>query len=79
MEDLSRYNIENSKGSLHYINPSDTRKPKLTLKHLNKMKKFKAMHNLEMMKRQEMLTTMYGAPDEEAGGDMGMGGGDDLF
>lgn len=79
-ENLARYNLEDSKGQLYYTNPFDTRKPRLTLKHLNKMKKFKAMHNLEMLKREEILTTMYGAPEEEGGMGGGMGGGGgDLF
>lgn len=66
-----RYNLENSKGDLYYINPSDTRKPTLTIRHLNKMKKYKAMSDLEHMKRDEILTTMYGTPEE--GGDAGGG------
>lgn len=70
-ENLSRLNLEHTKGALYYTNPYDTRKPKLTLKHLNKMKKFKAMHDMEMLKREKILTTMYGTGSEDTGGGMG--------
>lgn len=77
LKNFSRYNLEDSKGNLYYVNAEDTRKPKLTLKHLNKMKKFKAINDMENIKRQSILTTMYGSSEEESGG--GMGGGGDLF
>ena len=75
-DDIQRYGLTYEKGGLFYAYPDDTRKPKLTLHHLNKMKKFRAMHNMEMLKREEVLTAMYGSSDDEEGGG---GGGDDLF
>lgn len=51
---------------------TDTRKPRLTLKHLNKLKKMRALRTLEKLKREDLLAIMYGAPAEE---EMGMGGG----
>lgn len=54
--------------------PTDQRKPTLTLRHLNRLKRIRALHKLEALKREDLLTIMYGAPDEEQGG-MGMGGG----
>lgn len=53
-------------------NLGDTRKPKLTLRALNRLKKMRAMRKLENLKRQDLLDIMYGQPDEQAGG---MGGG----
>lgn len=40
----------------------DTRKPKLTLKMVNRLKKIRSTKNLEMAKKQELLGIMYGAP-----------------
>lgn len=42
----------------------DTRKPKLTLKLLNKLKKIRATRQLEQLKRNDLLQTMYGLPEE---------------
>ena len=50
---------------------SDTRKPKLTLKHLNKLKKMRAAQDLENHIRMDTLEIIYGAP-EEAGMPGGM-------
>lgn len=38
----------------------DTRKPKLTLRHLNKLKKMEAMRKLEKVRRDALLGIMYG-------------------
>lgn len=55
---------------------ADTRKPVLTLRHLNRLKKVRALQNLESVKRQDLLAIMYGAPADDSGGmGMGMGGG----
>ena len=54
--------------------PNDTRKPKLFLRHLNRLKRIRALNKLENLKREDILTTMYAAPDEEA-----MGGGPPTF
>lgn len=50
--------------------PTDTRKPVLTLKHLNRLKKMRAVQKLENLKRQDLLKIMYGIPAEDpsAGG-----------
>lgn len=58
--------------------PNDQRKPTLTLKHLNRLKRVRALHKLENLKREDLLGVMYGIPEEEPGlGGMGggMGGG----
>jgi hypothetical protein len=48
--------------------PADTRKPRLTLRHLNRLKKIRALRKLENLKREDLLGIMYSAPDEGAGG-----------
>jgi hypothetical protein len=48
--------------------PSDTRRQRLSLKHLNRLKKIRALRKLENLKREDLLGIMYGAPDEAAGG-----------
>ncbi len=49
----------------------DTRKPVLRLRDLNRLKKMRALQQLEKLEREDLLAVMYAAPDE--GG--GMGGG----
>lgn len=57
---------------LNQAKPSDTRKPRLTLRNLNKLKKMRAAQDLENAMREDTLEIIYGAPAEEAGG---LGGG----
>lgn len=45
---------------------TDTRKPELTLLHLNKLKKMRAAKDLENLVRRDVLALLYGAPSEEA-------------
>lgn len=52
-------------------NLGDTRKPALTLRALNRLKKMRALRKLEKLKRQDMLGAMYGAPAEPQGGGPG--------
>ena len=49
----------------------DTRKPRMTLKNLNKLKKMRAAQDLENHMRMDTLEIIYGAPEEEAGGGLG--------
>lgn len=44
----------------------DTRKPKLTLRGINKLKKLRATKEMEMVNKQELMSTMYGLPDESS-------------
>jgi hypothetical protein len=44
----------------------DTRKPEITLMHLNKLKKMRAARNLENLVRRDVLELLYGAPAEES-------------
>lgn len=48
---------------------SDSRLPRISLKHLNKLKKIKAVRKLDDINRRGLLTTMYGQSDE---GDTGL-------
>ena len=46
----------------------DTRRPKLTLRHLNKLRKIQELKKLEGEAHAEFVKTMYGTPPEDAGG-----------
>lgn len=49
-----------------------TRKPKFTLKHLNRLKKMRAAEDLERMMRMDALEIIYGTPEQpEGAGGMG--------
>ena len=45
----------------------DARKPKLTLKDLNRLKKLRAYRKLQDLKRQDHLTIIYGQGDDDDG------------
>jgi hypothetical protein len=47
---------------------NDTRKPKLTLKMINRLKKIRSTKNLEMTKKQNLLGIMYGLGSAEEDG-----------
>jgi hypothetical protein len=63
-----------SKDEANIHNIGDQRKPVLTLKHLNRLKRIRALRKLENLKREDLLVIMYGIPDEGADGGMGGGG-----
>ena len=44
---------------------SDTRKPRITLWHLNRLKKIRAIRRLEKLKKEDFVQMMYGDPDIE--------------
>ena len=48
---------------------SDTRKVKITLMHLNKLKKIRAVSRLDQLRRQELISMMY-SPAEESSDSM---------
>jgi len=43
---------------------SDTRRPKLTLRHLNKLRKIQELKKLESESHAEFVRTMYADPEE---------------
>jgi len=43
----------------------DKRQPKLTLKHLNKLRKMRELKKADMIERRSGWETMYGSSDEE--------------
>jgi hypothetical protein len=48
---------------------TDSRKPRITLGHLNRLKKMRAAKDLENMMRSDFLEIMYGGSEEpQAGG-----------
>lgn len=47
---------------------TDTRKPKLTLATLNKLKKIRVNRKLNVIARRDTMQKMYGAPEDESGG-----------
>lgn len=47
---------------------SDTRKTRLTLAHINRLRKMNDMRALEQAKELQLIQQMYGAPPAEAGG-----------
>ncbi len=54
------------------MTPSTTRRPKLTLKRVNRLKRLRALRKLEALKQEDLWGVMYATPDETAGG---IGGG----
>jgi len=73
-QDLDTAIYDPSRDEIGVRTMSDTRKQKLTLRHLNRLKKIRALQKLENLKREDLLGIMYAAPDEAAGGMGGMGG-----
>lgn len=66
------YDPATDEANVHNI--GDTRKPTLSLRHLNRLKRIRALRKLENLKRQDLLGIMYGIPDEGADMGGGMGG-----
>ena len=50
----------------------DTRRPKVTLGHLNQLNRARSAKTLENLVRRDLLGMLYGTPEGEEGG---MGGG----
>lgn len=46
---------------------SDTRRPRLTFKHINKLRKIRELKKLEMAAHRKFVKTMYGAPKDDEG------------
>lgn len=48
------------------------RNPRFTLKHLNRLKKMRSAQALERAMRMDTLEVIYGAPDDQAAGGLGL-------
>lgn len=83
--ELAQDDVWNDAANAHYdpnedkINNrslGDTRKEKLTLRKVNRLKKMRALDRMENLKREDLLAVMYGEPegDPMGGGMGGMGG-----
>lgn len=46
---------------------SDTRRPRLTLRHLHKLRKMRDMQTMDNDQHLVFVRKMYGTPDEESG------------
>jgi len=53
---------------LNIRHTTDTRKPLLTLRHINRLKKMRALKKLEDLKRQDLLGVLYAPAEAPAGG-----------
>jgi len=60
--------IDPNEDRLHKADPDDTRKPKLTLRQINKLKKIRATNDLENAKKDSILGVMYGIPEDDGEG-----------
>ena len=75
---MKLFELESSEVSTGYYDPTsdemgirkmgDTRKPVLSLRKINRLKKMRALRQLDDLKRQDLLAIMYATPDEQAGG-----------
>lgn len=69
--DHSDNRYDPSQDKINHLSIEDTRKPKLTLRMINRLKKIRSTKSLEMAKKQDLLGIMYGigvGGEEEEGG-----------
>jgi hypothetical protein len=60
-------NLDSTKDDqIDTLHLNDVRKPHLTLKHLNKLRKMRELRRFEKMQQDEFHAIMYGTPAEEA-------------
>lgn len=62
------YDVTDDRGNTMHLD--DTRKPRLTLRHINKLRQMREAKKLDMKNRKDTWKKMYGAP-EEAPDDLG--------
>ena len=62
-QDIGYYNPEDDDLSRAHF--SDTRKPVLTLKELNRLKRIRVTRKIDNAKKQDLLDVMYSVDDEE--------------
>ena len=59
------YKTDNDQITMNH--EKDTRKPKLTLKALNNLRKMREMRRFEELQHQEFVERIYGLPEEKPG------------
>jgi len=64
-KDIQTNRFDPESDSFDHLDLGDDRKPKLTLKMINRLKKIRSTKNLEMVKKQELLGIMYGIGGDE--------------
>lgn len=69
--DTTYYSPEDDRYAIQQLD--DTRKPRLTLQHLNRLKKMRAARQLENLVRGDLLGMLYGTPEEGGGMPPGLG------
>ena len=62
---LENYWPEDDKQNQHKLD--DTRRPRLTLRHLNKLRKIQELKKMEMLAHKDFVKQMYGTPPEGEG------------
>jgi hypothetical protein len=70
-EDINTAIYDPSQDEVGVRNLGQTRRPTLSLRSLNRLKKIRALRKLENLKREDLLGIMYAAPDDAAAGGMG--------
>lgn len=68
LKDILREYYEPELDSYSTIEKDDTRRPRLTLRHLNKLRKMRELRKMEKAAHEEFVHTMYGASEEEGDG-----------
>lgn len=74
MEDISLKQILNEyyepeDDKMNQARLDDTRRPRLTLRHLNKLRKVRELRQMEQAAHSDFVKDMYGASAEEGGGE----------
>ncbi len=60
--------IYNAEDDQRYKSLDDTRKPKVTLRHLNKLRKYREFRKAQDEERDSVVATVYAAPPADDGG-----------
>lgn len=64
ISELNRYGLTYNEGKFYIKSLNDTRKPRLTLTQLNKLKRISTKRKIENEKRSEQLSSIYGKSSE---------------
>ena len=70
-EDIDPSYQDNDEDMIQQRHIHDSRKPAITLKVLNKLKKMRAAKDLENLQRGDFMQIIYGIPEEQPEGGIG--------